>query len=354
MTLITPSVWWLLLIPLVLMIEWWRRSHAFSANVSWRNAELGMTWRLQLRRLVPLFRMLGFVALIVAIASPFDWKEVASVPAEGIALEIVVDRSGSMLADDYEQNGQRITRLAAVSNVAGRFIVGDEPAEGLGSDSIGLITFAAQAEVASPLTLDHEAVVAELDRTEPAADYREDGTAIGDGWALAIAELQRLEASVRDTQPENIQRESQPLTKVVVLLTDGEQNAGRLDPEKAAALARFYGVRTYVIGLEPRSIQADVARKRIQRERDRLSELASSTGGRFYTVSDLASLEQVYDEIDTLERTPVGEQHLRTRHHWAVSPFTAFDVDWPPILMMVIVFFGAETALRWTLLREAN
>ncbi|QDU80779.1 von Willebrand factor type A domain protein [Polystyrenella longa] len=341
MILNVQHIWILLLIPVVLGVLWFRSKHAASLNITWRVHLLQKTWRLRLRRILPWLRMTSLILIVIAAAGPFHWRDFGSIPVEGVAIELVVDRSGSMLEDDYYHDGERVTRLEAVSTAAAQFVFGDSE-NGVGrSDSIGLVTFAALAEIACPLTLDHEAVVAELERTEPAADYREDGTAIGDSWTLAISELRRID----EISP-------YPVSKTIILLTDGQQNSGRLSPERAAAFARHFGIKTYVIGLEPQSIQAEVARKRIEEERNRLEDLARSTGGQFFHVTQLSSLEEAYRDIYEQERTLVGERVIRIKSHFAVSNFSVGQFDIPPLILLLLIFLFMEISLRWTLLRE--
>jgi Ca-activated chloride channel family protein len=277
-----------------------------------------------------------------AATGPSDWHASKWVDSEGVAIELVVDRSGSMLADDFTLDGRRVTRLEAVCEAAGRFIVGDSESRARGADSIGLVTFAAEPEVACPLTIDHEAVVARLEQTQAAKDYREDGTAIGDAWALAVAELRSLEQSLSGKNGD------QRLTKVAVLLTDGQQNAGRLVPARAAALAKHFGVRTYMIGLEPKDL-AEVARERVAKETERLASFCVATGGRLYTVSDMRSLRRVYAEIDSLERSKTARERVTVERHWAVDGFELGPFGVPALALIALALLSLETILAWTI-----
>jgi Ca-activated chloride channel family protein len=291
---------------------------------------------------VPAFRYLGLAALLWATTAPSDWQASNWVDSQGVAIELVVDRSGSMLADDFTLDGQRVTRLQAVCEAAGHFIVGDRESQARGADSIGLVTFAAEPEVACPLTIDHEAVVARLEQTQTAKDYREDGTAVGDAWGLAIAELRSLEQSLHGKNP------NQRLKKVAVLLTDGQQNAGRLLPAQAAALAKHCGVRTYMVGLEPRDL-AEAARPRVAKESERLASFCAATGGRMYTVSDMRSLRKVYAEIDSLERSKTARERVTVKRHWAVDEFEVGPFRVPPLALIALALLSLETVLAWTL-----
>lgn len=317
-------------------------------NIAYRQAALAPTWRLTLRWLVPALRVLGLAALVWAAAAPSDWRASGWADAEGAAIELVVDRSGSMLADDFTLAGRRVTRLEAVCEAAGRFIFREGELGAPGADAIGLVTFAAEPEVACPLTIDHEAVAARLEQTRAARDYREDGTAIGDAWALAVAELRSLEQSLRGKNGDHT------LTKVVVLLTDGQNNAGRLSPARAAALAQKYGVRTYLIGLEPKDLAGEAARQRVAKESERLASLCAGTGGRMYTVSDTASLQRVYREIESLERSKTGGQRLTVRRHWAVEGFELGPFGVPPLALIALALLSLETVLAKTLFLEVT
>jgi Ca-activated chloride channel family protein len=311
-------------------------------NVEYRRTSLAPTWRVRLRWLVPTFWGLGLATLLFAAMAPSDWKASNWVDSEGVAIELVVDRSGSMLADDFTLERRRVTRLKAVCEAAGQFIVGDSKSRAQGGDSIGLVTFAAEPEVACPLTIDHEAVVARLEQTQAAKDYREDGTAIGDAWALAVAELRSLEQSLSGKDRD------QGLTKVAVLLTDGQNNAGRLTPAQAAALAKHFGVRTYLVGLEPRDL-AEAARPRVAKETERLASFCAATGGRLYTVSDMRCLRKVYAEIDSLERSKTGRQRVTALRHWAVDGFELGPFGVPPLALIALALLSLETVLAWTL-----
>jgi Ca-activated chloride channel homolog len=321
-----------------------QRNADVRVNVAYRRTSLAPTWRLTLRWLVPTFRGLGLTALLLAATAPSDWRASSWVNSEGVAIELVVDRSGSMLADDFTLDGRRATRLEAVCEAAGRFIAGEgESSSRGGGNSIGLVTFAAEPEVACPLTIDHEAVVARLERTQAAKDYREDGTAIGDAWALAVAELRSLEQSLYGKNGD------QRLTKVAVLLTDGQHNAGRLTPPQAAELAKHFGVRTYLIGLDPTDLAGEAARQRVAKESERLASFCAATGGRLYTVSDMRSLRRVYAEIDSLERSMTARQRLTVERHWAVDGFELGPFGVPPLALIALALLSLETVLAWTL-----
>jgi Ca-activated chloride channel family protein len=333
-----------LIIVLVCRYRSWRDSKAILAFcLNWRAYASDLVWtpRRCTVFLPSFFAIAGFALLLLSIAAPFDWREMKLVDVDGVAIELVVDRSGSMRADDYRLNNRRITRLDAVSDAASRFVLGDQKNASRYRDMIGLITFARYADRACALTLDHEQVVAELQRIRTAPDYHEDGTAIGDGLALAIAELKSLQTSLGNLR-------GQKLSKVIVLLTDGQSNAGEITPQQSFQLAHRYNTRVYVIGLQSGLLESEVARSRTENERDRLTELAASTGGRYFTVGDTEMLNKVYRSIDSLERSNVGQRPLRIRRHWAVEWFEIGGFQMPPLGLISLFCFSLSLLLKDT------
>lgn len=349
----SPHAYVLLLLLLMPAFAIWRfrrrRRDAVPLNISISHQadRLSWTWRRQTAWVVPTLRMLGLSALIIAAARPFDWRASSRVDSQGIAIELVVDRSGSMRADDYELDGQRVSRLEAVVDAAGRFIVGDPMTGSRGQDLIGLITFARQADAVCPLTLDHEQVVARLEQVGAAVDYRQDGTAIGDAVALAVAELQSLDKSLHLRDP------AAELTRVIVLLTDGKQNAGELAPAAAARLARHYEIRVYVIGLQPNRPAEAAPGELSNPQQTDLRAVAESTGGKFFEVSDTSSLRAIYASIDALERTELTQRRIATRREWAIEWFQLGPFGLPPIATVALMTLTAEIILRRTVYGSA-
>lgn len=337
----------LMFLALIPLIEWLRRKRPVRQNLSYRVDEISTSWRLQLRSLLFVLRILGLILLAVSLASPFDPQQVGRLDVEGIAIELVLDRSGSMRTDDYSLDGRRVSRLKAVTSIAADFVAGQPVTGEPRFDSIGLVAFAAQPELAIAPTLDHEAVAAELERTTAASDFREDGTAIGDALAAAVAELRNWGLGVRKNYVGG-----EPSSKVAILLTDGQQNAGMLNPLNAFALAERFGVRVYVIGLEPKAIASDAARERIVAEQVELRRLAESTGGKAYVVSDSETLRAVYRQIDELERTPIEASGWFVRRHWAVSWFEVGPFGFPPLLVVSLIILSLDSVCRSTLLME--
>ncbi|WP_161604539.1 VWA domain-containing protein [Roseiconus nitratireducens] len=313
-------------------------------NLSSRIDRTSLTWRTATAFLPEALRILGLTLLVLTIGQPYDRLAVTPVDVRGIAIELVMDRSGSMLQDDYRLNDERVPRLRAVVDAASQFVVARQTnSRPDAHDMIGLVVFAKEADAVCPLTLDHEQLIARMEQLTVARDFREDGTAIGDGLALGIAELESLRRSL----PDNGQQ--QDLSRVVVLLTDGQNNSGNIPPAEAAGLAAHFGVRVYVIGLEPDASTSSVARQRLQRERQRLTRMAVQTGGRFFAVGDTEGLQHVYAEINQLEQRLVGTRPVLAKRYWAVDSFVLDGWRVPALVVVALIVFVTESVLRRTI-----
>ena len=231
---------------------------------------------------------------------------------------MVVDISGSMQALDLSTDDRERTRLQAVQDVFEDFVLGGGGLEGRPNDAIGLVSFAGFADTASPLTLDHENVVAIARNLEIVSIQSEDGTAIGDGLGLAVERL----------------RESQAQSRIAVLLTDGVHNAGVEAPAAAAELARTQGVRVYTIGAgttglapvrvrDPLTGRTALRAMPVEVDEATLEDIADSTGGRYFRATDAEGLERVYEEIDRLERTRITEERSRQYVEFFSIPLAA-------------------------------
>lgn len=275
----------------------------------------GSSLRTRLAFLPALLLAAAVVALAVALAGPRTGDASARVHRKGIAIAIAVDRSGSMAARDFVKGDTSVSRLDVVKSVFHRFVGEEDGNEGRPNDLVGLVVFARYADGLCPLTLDHGNLLAILDDVEIPTDPQEDGTAIGEGLALAVERLRHYHTS-----------------KVAILLTDGVNNAGDIDPLQAADLARQYGIKVYVIGAgttgyAPVPVQLPgggtvLRRALVQIDEDTLRAIAKRTGGRYFHASDEKGLAKVIEEIDHLERSELTEvRYLEYEYHY--RPFVA-------------------------------
>ena len=226
-------------------------------------------------------RWLAVAVLIFALAELRSVKSTAETKVSGIDIAVALDLSGSMNTPDYEVNGQGVSRFHMAKAVLKKFV--DERPD----DRIGLVVFAAQAFIATPMTLDHDYVQTNIDRLE-IGTINSDATAIGDGITTALNRLRDLKSK----------------SKIIVLMTDGANNSGKIDPMTATRAAQALGVKIYTIGLGNREI---VQRMGLPAgflpDEDTLKQIAQMTGGQFYRGDNSEKLRKIYDEINKLEKT---------------------------------------------------
>ncbi len=222
------SPWYLLLLLLLPWIGWRMFAARRKPSIHFSSVRIvkliAPTLRQRLTWLPQALMLFAIVALILGLARPREGREQTVIDSEGIAIELVVDRSGSMRAMDFQIDGDHVDRLTAIKNVASKFVAGESELDGRFSDLVGLITFAGHADGITPPTLDHAFLIANLNQTQIVTQNSEDGTAIGDSIALAVEKLNALD----DRQVDKVK------SKVVILLTDGENTAGDLEPLEAA------------------------------------------------------------------------------------------------------------------------
>ncbi len=235
------SPWYFLLLLLVPVIAWRLFANRRRSAVRFSSIKLAQqispTLRQRMTWLPGALTLAAIVFLILGMARPREGREQAIAESEGIAIEMVVDRSGSMQAMDFKVDGEHVDRLTAIKKVAGSFVTGDNDLDGRFSDLVGLITFAGYADGESPPTLDHAFLVSQLNNARIVTNRSEDGTAIGDAISLAVEKLNAPDA----------RQEQKVKSKVIILLTDGENNAGQLEPIQAAELAATMGIKVYTI-----------------------------------------------------------------------------------------------------------
>ena len=235
-------------------------------------------------------RWLALAVLLVALAQPRLTKSTTEVKASGVDIVAALDLSGSMISEDFEVRGQRVNRFDMARSVLKGFI-DQRP-----NDRIGLVLFASQAFIGTPLTLDHDFLQENLDRLEIGA-IDQNATAIGDGLGTAVNRLRDLKAK----------------SKIVILMTDGQNNSGKLEPLVAAEAAAAMKVKVYTVGIGLRGQAPMPARDMFGRkvyqmvpvdiDEDTLQKIADKTGGRYYRADNAEKFRQIYAEIDKLEKT---------------------------------------------------
>ena len=334
-----PWVWLLLLI-LLLPLLWylWLRPArrpviSFTSLDAVKSAAGGA--RRRGRLILPALRTVALFCLIVAVARPQRPDESSTLYAEGIAIQMVVDTSGSMRDLDLSPRGENHTRLDVVKQVFRKFVEGDKSSDlpGRPNDLVGMIRFARYADAVCPLTLDHENLMDVLDQAHIVQRQDEDGTAIGDGLALAVERLKELKRTTGSGGQLTI------TSRVVILLTDGENNTGIITPEQAGELAATYGIKVYTILAGTGRLATFGFRMPVD---DRaLRHIAEVTGGKHFRAQDEESLERIYAEIDQLERTKVEEKRYT---HWG-----ELSQWW---LVTAFVCLGLQTLLDATWLRK--
>ncbi|MCD4824021.1 MAG: VWA domain-containing protein [Phycisphaerae bacterium] len=363
MTWHNPSIWFLLLLLPVPLIAWWRfarRRRAIRFSSTALAGALPSTLKGRMLWLLPVLRIGAIVLLIVALARPQKGNEHTRIFSEGIAIEMLVDRSGSMRAMDFKLGGQPVNRLTAVKDVAAKFVRGDKKdktLKGRDHDLVGMISFARFADNASPLTLDHDYLVDKLNKTQIAAARNEDGTAIGDAIGLGIERLESLKARRRKDADGKIK------SKIIILLTDGENNCGDLDPLQAAELAKAMGIRIYTIGVGTRG-RAPVpvtnpftGREQLQWvqvsiDENTLKKIAGATSGKYFRATDTDSLRKIYAQINKLEKTKIEERRFGDYKELALRPFRLGPLTVPPLLLIAFLMLACECALANTWLRK--
>ncbi len=285
----------LLLLPMTALYVWRERRRQTTLRVSGLQPfhTMGTPLRAYLRHLLFVLRLLAVALLFIVMARPQSVNRWQKVSTEGIDIIIDLDISSSMLAQDFQPN-----RLEAAKEVAIKFISGRP------DDRIGLVVFSGESFTQCPLTTDH-AVLINLFK-EVKSGMIDDGTAIGDGLATAINRL----------------KDSKAKSKVVILLTDGMNNAGEIAPLTAAEIAKTFGIRVYTIGVgtrgtAPYPVQTPYGiryqQMRVQIDEDVLRKIAEMTGGKYFRATDNRKLEEIYQEIDKLEKSKIDVKQFSKR-----------------------------------------
>lgn len=313
---------WLLLLLLALAAWWWMRRRRPTPAARYSDVTLPASagrraWWVMLP---PALRGVALAALILAAAGPRIGGDTVEVKQEGIAIVITIDISSSMLAEDFApSNRLEVAKRQAVGFIRGRT-----------ADRIGLVAFAGEALTQVPVTLDYPVI------EQAVMDLRigslEDGTAIGSGLATAVNRLRRA--------PDK--------SKVILLLTDGENNKGLIDPRTAAATATAFGIKVYTIGVGTIG-EAPIPTGRglggfryellpVRIDEPLLQEIAQKTGGRYFRAKDSEALSRIFRQIDALEKTPIQ-----------VTRYTRYDETTRPLILLGLGALALELLLAGTL-----
>ena len=260
-------------------------------------ADIRDTWKTRCIQLPFFLRAVVIFLMLIALAGPRSVLQETTHKTQGFDIVLAIDASGSMLAEDFTIDGKRQNRLEVVKHVVNEFV------DGRPDDRMGLVAFGGLAYTVSPLTSDHAWLKANLDRVS--VGLIEDGTAIGSGISSALSRL----------------RHSQAKSKIIVLLTDGVNNAGSIDPVSAALAAKALNIKIYTIGVGTRGyapfpVQDVFGRTVYQKvkidvDEDGLRKSADLTGGKYFRATDTNSLREIYREIDRLEKTKIETLNYR-------------------------------------------
>ncbi len=320
-----PQAFFLLIIPVLMLLYYaWqsnRRFPLFKISTLQGLKHLGTTWKAILKEYLFLFRIVALCLLIMALARPQSSMKETNVTTEGIDIVMALDVSGSMLAKDFQPD-----RLEAAKNISIEFISGRP------NDRIGFVVFAGESFTQCPITTDH-AVLKKL-ISEVKDGMIEDGTAIGMGLATAVTRL----------------KESDSKSKVIILLTDGVNNAGFIDPMTAADIAIQFGVRVYTVGVGTRGkapypfrvggriVYQDVE---VQIDEELMKKIAESTGGLYFRATNNQALKKIFEEIDTLEKSKID-----------IASVQRLSEEFLRFALLAGLFLLLEILLKWTVVRS--
>jgi Ca-activated chloride channel family protein len=305
------------------MIYWYIRKSTNGTLMvsSVKNFAGGKSWRNTFRHVPFIFRLMAILFLILALARPQIRNDEQITNGEGIDIILCLDISGSMLAQDFSPN-----RMEAAKNVAAEFI------DGRPTDRIGLVIFSGESFTMCPLTTDRSVLKTQLFSVE--SGLLEDGTAIGSGLATSVERL----------------RSSKSKSKVIILLTDGENNGGLIDPNTAKEIAKAVGVRVYTVGVgtegfAPMPVQTSggvvMQREKVSIDEKLLTQIASETGAKYFRAKDNESLTAIYREIDQLEKSKIE-----------ITTMKRYSEQFFPFAILATMLLVLEYVLRLTVFRK--
>jgi Ca-activated chloride channel family protein len=320
-------LYFLLLLLLIPMIGWYigkqrsmKASLRLSSSAGFEKAPKSV--RMYLRHLPFACRIIAFILLVIALARPQTTNSWNTSTTEGIDVVLSLDISTSMLAEDLRPN-----RIEAAKDVAASFI------NGRPTDNIGLVIFAGESFTQCPLTTDHTVLLNLLKDVH--CNMIEDGTAIGHGLATSVSRL----------------KDSQAISKVIILLTDGTNNRGEIAPVMAAEIARTYGIRVYTVGVgtkgeAPYPFQSPMGGVHYQNipveiDENVLTQIAQNTGGLYFRATNNKALKEIYAEIDQMEKTKMSVQEYSKKQE-----------EYARFALASLLFFLFEILLRYTILKN--
>ncbi len=321
--------WFFALLLLVPVMIWWqwrcKKKDAPAIRLTTLSGlqNIKPSWKVRFRPLLFILRIITLVALTIALARPQSSNTSESINSEGIDIMLSLDVSGSMLAEDLRPN-----RIDAAKKVALEFI-DQRP-----TDRIGLVVFAGESFTQCPITIDHRVLKEQISKVQ--SGILVDGTAIGDGLATAVDRIRKTNGK----------------SKVIILLTDGVNNIGKIGPETALEIAKAFKIRVYTIGLGsmgeapmPIPTPQGTVRQMMKVEIDEplLKKIAVETGGRYFRATSNTSLTAIYKEIDKLEKTKIE-----------ISSYKYYAELFFPFALIAIICLALEMLLRYTVFRSVT
>lgn len=345
--MIFGSKWAFMLLPFIPLIflipfpsKFGKRGIPFSSSYQLQTEIVSLRQRFIL---LPKFLMtIGLILAVIALARPREMLDETKNVTEGVAIELVIDRSGSMNAE-LKQGKNYVRRIDIVRKTVFDFVRGnDKNLHGRPDDLIGLIAFARYADTLSPLSLSHKIISDFITTLDTVKIESEDGTSIGDAIALAAA---RLNSTAKKNQPE---KGYEIKSKIIIILTDGENNAGKYSPLEAAELAKKWGIKIYAIGFSGEAsyvIDSILGSRRVDAgsavNSEVLKQLSEYSGGAYFKANTAKELEEVYSAIDKLEKSEVvSYTHIEYKELF------------PVYILFSLIFLSLGKILSFTILRR--
>lgn len=320
-----PVFLWALIAVVPLMVFVLRKDKHRFAPIKYSNTQQfslsSKTWRVRLRNIPDYLRIVAIVLLLIAAARPHFSLSKDDKSIEGIDIVMALDVSPSMLAEDFKPN-----RLESAKKVAADFIANRK------NDEIGLIVFSGEAFTQCPPTIDHNVLLELLKQTK--SGELQDGTAIGDGLTTAI----------------NRMKDSKAKSKAIILITDGDNNAGQIDPMQAAGFAKQFGIRVYTIGIgtigtAPFPVQTPFGKQyqqiEVKIDEPLLKSIAETTGAKYFRSTKNASLEQIFKDIDSMEKSIINLSVYNQKQEVGFK-----------FVLAALIFLLVEILLKYTVLKR--